>query len=81
MIYVTADAALQLQKQAIGDGRAGLDDNEARQRALKSGSLGIISMEERAHLAGGRIGMRTVKGAGTTINATFVLDPARMENA
>ena len=51
----------------------------ARQRALKSGSLGLISMEERALLAGGRLKMRTVPHAGTTVQATFTLDNTDVE--
>ena len=46
----------------------------ARLKAIKTGSLGLISMEERAHLAGGRLRLRTVPGGGTTITAMFPLD-------
>ena len=45
----------------------------ARNNAVKTGSLGLISMEERAQLAGGRLKLRTVPGGGTTVQATFAL--------
>ena len=69
----------RLLKLAIRDDGAGFDEQAARQRALKSGSLGLISMEERAQLAGGRMKLRTVLGGGTTISAVFALDNAESE--
>ncbi len=79
-IYIVVEATEHLLKLTIRDDGVGFDPDEARQQALKSGSLGLISMEERAQLAGGRIKMRTVKGAGTTIKATFALSPVPAEN-
>jgi signal transduction histidine kinase len=38
---------------------------------VTSGSLGLISMEERARLAGGRLEIRTRPGAGTRVAASF----------
>ena len=69
----------RLLKLAIRDDGAGFDEKAARQRALKSGSLGLISMEERAQLAGGRMKLRTVLGGGTTISAVFALDNTESE--
>ncbi len=69
----------RLLKLAIRDDGAGFDEQAARQRALKSGSLGLISMEERAQLAGGRMKLRTVLGGGTTISAVFALDNTESE--
>ena len=57
----------------IRDDGVGFDEQTARARALKKGSLGLISMEERADLAGGRLKIRSVPGAGTTVTATFPL--------
>ena len=57
----------------INDDGEGFDPATARQSALKKGSLGLISMEERAQLAGGRLQLRSVKGLGTVITATIPL--------
>jgi PAS domain S-box-containing protein len=48
------------------DGR-GFDPAAARQRALAGGSLGLLSMEERAVLVGGRLDVRSAPGAGTRV--------------
>jgi two-component system, NarL family, sensor histidine kinase UhpB len=61
---------------AIGDDGVGFDMDSARKKALKTGSLGLISMEERAQLAGGRLVLSTLRGKGTTVQLTFALGPA-----
>ena len=63
----------RLLKLAIRDDGVGFDMDTARKKASKTGSLGLISMEERAQLAGGRLQIRTNPGAGTTVHVTFVL--------
>ena len=63
----------RLLKLAIRDDGVGFDMDTARMKAIKTGSLGLISMEERAQLAGGRLKVRTVSGAGTTVQVKFVL--------
>jgi signal transduction histidine kinase len=57
----------------VRDDGTGFDMDAARKKAIKSGSLGLISMEERAQLAGGKFEARSVVGSGTTILATFML--------
>ncbi len=57
----------------IRDDGVGFDMDAARMKAIKTGSLGLISMEERAQLVGGRLKVRTVPGEGTTVQAAFVL--------
>jgi two-component system sensor histidine kinase UhpB len=66
----------RLIRLAIRDDGAGFDEEEARKRALRSGSLGLIGMAERAQLAAGWLRIRSVKGVGTTVNATFPMDGA-----
>ena len=78
-IQIIVSATDRLLKLQIRDDGVGFDVDAARQRALKSGSLGLISMEERALLAGGRLKMRTVPHAGTTVQATFTLDNTDVE--
>ena len=70
----------RLVKLVIRDDGVGFDMDTARNKAVKSGSMGLISMEERAQLAGGRLKIRTVPGAGTTIQVTFVLDGTTANN-
>ncbi len=66
----------RLLKLAISDDGVGFDIEAAQRKAVKTGSMGLISMEERAQLAGGRLKVRAVPGAGTTIQVTFVIDGA-----
>lgn len=73
-IRVAVEVSERLVKLTIRDDGSGFDMDAARQKALKTGSLGLISMEERAQLAGGRLKLRSVPGSGTTIQATFALD-------
>ena len=70
-VAVTVEGDGKLLKLAVRDDGTGFDEAVARSRAAKGGSLGLISMEERAELAGGRLKVRTVPGAGTTITACF----------
>ncbi|HEY2627822.1 MAG TPA: histidine kinase, partial [Usitatibacter sp.] len=63
----------RLLKLVIRDNGRGFDANGERARATRAGSMGLIGMEERAQLAGGRLKLRTVPGAGTSVTATFPL--------
>jgi two-component system sensor histidine kinase UhpB len=72
-IRIRVDLRDRLLTLAIRDDGVGFDMDTARKKALKTGSLGLISMEERAQLAGGRLKVRTVPGSGTTVQATFAL--------
>ena len=72
-IRIRVELSDRLLTLAIRDDGVGFDMNTAQKKALKTGSLGLISMEERAQLAGGRLKMRTVPGGGTTVQATFAL--------
>jgi len=72
-VCVRAERDGSLLKLTIQDDGAGFDEEAARSRAVKSGSLGLITMEERAQLAGGRLKVRSVPGAGTTVSALFPL--------
>ena len=58
---------------AIRDDGIGFDVGNARARASGGASLGLISMQERASLAGGRIEFESIPGMGTTIHAWFPL--------
>ncbi|MEO8384850.1 MAG: histidine kinase [Betaproteobacteria bacterium] len=72
-IGIRVELSDRLLKLAIHDDGVGFDIDAARNKAIKTGSLGLISMEERAQLAGGRLKVRTVQGGGTTVQASFAL--------
>ena len=55
------------------DGR-GFDPATARLRAAAGASLGLLSMEERAALAGGHIDWTSELGRGTDVHARFELE-------
>ena len=55
----------------VRDDGFGFDADAARVRGIRSGSMGLIGMEERAHLAGGRLIVESIAGAGTLVSATF----------
>jgi signal transduction histidine kinase len=52
------------------DGR-GFDVSAARAQALRGSSLGLLSMQERAQLAGGSFELSTAQAQGTTICVRF----------
>jgi two-component system, NarL family, sensor histidine kinase UhpB len=72
-VTVHLDQTGNLLNLMIRDNGVGFDEAAARSRAIKKGSLGLIGMEERAELAGGRLKLRSSPGSGTTITATFPL--------
>ncbi len=72
-IVVKAQSDGLLLTISIRDNGVGFDTDAARERALKSGSMGLIGMEERAQLAGGRLQLRSRIGFGTTLSVVFPL--------
>ena len=58
----------------VRDNGVGFDPVAARRRALRGGSLGLLSMEERATLAGGGIEWISAPERGTDVHAWFPLD-------
>jgi PAS domain S-box-containing protein len=65
-----ADGTLVME--VVDDGR-GFDLQAARLQAAHGASLGLLSMEERARLAGGTLGIRSAAGAGTTVTVRLPL--------
>jgi signal transduction histidine kinase len=57
----------------VNDDGVGFDVDAARVRVVRTGSMGLIGMEERAQLAGGRLTVRSAPRQGTTVSATFPL--------
>lgn len=65
----------ELQLQIIDDG-VGFNVAQARQRATGGASLGLLSMQERVNLAGGRLEIQSSIGKGTLVEARFPTESA-----
>ncbi|MEI6152855.1 MAG: PAS domain S-box protein [Deltaproteobacteria bacterium] len=57
----------------VKDDGVGFDVRNAREKALKGKSLGLLGMEERVMLAGGRIEIKSERGLGTEIHVYLPL--------
>jgi len=61
---------------AIRDDGTGFDVAAARERAVRGGSLGLLGMQERVLLMGGRLDLQSTPGHGATLVARLPLAPA-----
>jgi PAS domain S-box-containing protein len=57
----------------VRDDGIGFDVGTMREQAVRGDSLGLLSMEERAALAGGGLEFKSVPGKGTEVHAWFPL--------
>jgi PAS domain S-box-containing protein len=57
----------------VRDDGIGFDVAAVRKQAVRGASLGLLSMEERAALAGGGLEFKSATGKGTEVNAWFPL--------
>jgi PAS domain S-box-containing protein len=57
----------------VRDDGIGFEVATIREKAVRGASLGLLSMEERAVLAGGRLEFKSVPGRGTEVHAWFPL--------
>jgi signal transduction histidine kinase len=64
---------------SVRDDGEGFDLDAARRRGVAGASLGLVGMEERVALAGGRLELRSAPGQGTVLLATFALQNAERE--
>ena len=62
----------QLHLRVRDDG-IGFDVRAVREQAVRGASLGLLSMEERTALAGGRLELKSAPGQGTEVHAWFPL--------
>lgn len=77
--------ASQIQVQLAKDGNVllltvkddgvGFDPESLRKRAPRAATLGLVSMQERAHAAGGAIEIDSVRSRGTEVRFTLPLEP------
>lgn len=74
-IRIALDFDASRLRLSVRDDGLGFDPAEARLRALQGGSLGLIGMDERCQLAGGRLDIVSRSGDGTEIIATFPPSP------
>ena len=58
---------------SVRDDGVGFDVARVREQALRGASLGVLSMEERATLAGGGLQYHATPGQGTEVHAWFPL--------
>ena len=70
---------VELRKEAgrlhlrVRDDGIGFDAGTVREQAVRGASLGLLSMEERAALAGGGLEFKSVPGKGTEVHVWFPL--------
>jgi signal transduction histidine kinase len=57
----------------VRDDGAGFDVAQARRRAADGGSFGLLGMQERVDLLGGRLEVESAPGQGTCVHASFPL--------
>jgi two-component system sensor histidine kinase UhpB len=62
----------QLHLRVRDDG-TGFNVGAVQARAVRGASLGLLSMEERAALAGGGLELKSAAGQGTEVHAWFPL--------
>ena len=58
---------------SVRDDGVGFDVASLREQAVRGASLGVLSMEERATLAGGGLQYHSTPGQGTEVHAWFPL--------
>ena len=58
----------------IEDDGKGFDEDAVRTMYDQSGSLGLVNMEERVEMAGGKVTIATAPGAGTRVRVTVPLE-------
>jgi PAS domain S-box-containing protein len=66
---------------SIRDDGVGFDVAAMRQRAKQGKSLGLLSLEERATVAGGHMELRSAPNQGTEVLAYFPAEPTRPSTA
>jgi signal transduction histidine kinase len=76
-VEVKLDASEGEVRVSISDDGKGFDVRAGRRRAAAGGSQGLLIMEERVSLAGGKLEIRSGRGGGTTVAARIPIPGAR----
>jgi signal transduction histidine kinase len=71
--HVRVHASSEVVELFISDDGKGFDVASALERAAAAGNLGLIAMQERASLAGGRLTIDSAPNRGTLVSAHFPL--------
>jgi signal transduction histidine kinase len=80
-LTVTLDTENGAVHLVVHDDGVGFDVGAARRRALSGESLGLLGLEERVELAGGRVAIESAPGRGTTVRVSVPLGRADDEAA
>jgi len=72
-VRVTVESDARHAVLTVSDDGVGFDPEEARLRASRGGSFGLVSMAERTQLAGGTLRFDSRPGQGTTLTADLPL--------
>lgn len=70
-ILVSLTHSPEIVELSVRDDGAGFDLATARRCALRESHLGLLDMEQRAALAGGRLEIESQPGGGTTVTLRF----------
>jgi signal transduction histidine kinase len=71
LVRVTLEGTDDQMKLVIEDNGQGFDLDQARSAKVFEGGFGLTSMKERAELSGGFFFIRSAKGKGTTVQASW----------
>jgi signal transduction histidine kinase len=80
-VHVKLQASENQVLLMVHDNGVGFEVEKIRARALGGGSIGLISMQERANLVGGEIEIDSTSGNGTRIQAVLPLSGERRASA
>src|SRR5262249_21174287 len=78
-VTVTLDSENGTVHLVVRDDGVGFDVGAARRRALGGESLGLLGLEERVELAGGRVAIESAPGRGTAVRVSLPLGRAGNE--
>src|SRR5258705_29219 len=78
-VWITLAGTEEELRMEVRDNGRGFDVAAARLGATGGKSMGLLSMEERATLAGGRVGIALALGPGTPLSLAFPLVRASAE--
>jgi signal transduction histidine kinase len=62
---------------SVADNGIGFDVDVATDRSMRGSSIGMLGMRERAMLVGGKLIIRSKRGLGTEVDATFPVGGTR----
>ncbi len=70
-VYIKLSKGKQNLQLTIKDDGSGFNVSEAKEKALAGGSFGVLGMQERVYLIGGKFEIHSAKNKGTELIAQF----------